>query len=357
MAFPFKLPSRYTYEGPTFDGGQGSVYVCRDNFLDRKVAIKVMVGVSDPAQLKRELAAIQGVRSRHVAQLYDIVTSVPKGKVGVVQEFVPGPVVTGYTKGGADPIHDYIRILYQIACGIADIHESQKIHRDIKPSNIKLDAEQIVKILDFGLASDAATAPVTIDARGTPCYLAPELYNTPPIKYNSAVDMFAFGVTARVIAEGGAMLSGFRQTPPYINSLPDFAKCSLNLPVEVVSVLNHTLEAKPNRRPTATQLRDVLARRLLFGKHRAVVTYNTAHELSAPGKAINLSTKVGSVVIKYDGLCFTIDSVGGDVFINNSRALIGNTLPDSCVITLGATALGAARKFVPFNVSHPGVVL
>jgi serine/threonine protein kinase len=356
MAFPFKLPLRYVFEGPTFDGGQGSVYVCRDKFLDRKVAIKVMLGVSDVSELRKELAATQGVRSRHVAQLYDVVESTPKGKVGVVQEFVPGPPVTGYPKN-ADPCQDYIRVIYQISCGLADIHECKKIHRDIKPSNIKLDAENIVKILDFGLATDAVVPPVTIDARGTPCYLAPELYGTPPITYTSAVDIFAFGVTARVIAESGAMLSGFRQTPPYINPLPDFANCSLGLPTEVASALNQTLETSPSKRPTAAHLRDLLARRLLYGKHRAIVTYGTTHELSVPGKAINLSTSAGGIVIKYDGLTFSIGSVVGDAFVNNTRAQVGNTLPNSCVITLGSPVLGAGRTFVPFNVSHPGVVL
>src|ERR1700727_1533000 len=120
MAFPFKLPARYTYEGPTFEGGQGSVYVCRDKFLDRKVAIKVLLGATDPSELSTELAAIQGVRSKHVAQLFDIITSTPKGKVGVVQEFVPGPEVTKYPRT-SNPANDYIKVLFQIASGLADI--------------------------------------------------------------------------------------------------------------------------------------------------------------------------------------------------------------------------------------------
>lgn len=356
MAFPFKLPARYTYEGPTFDGGQGSVYICRDIFLDRKVAIKVMLGATDASQLSTELAAIQGVRSRHVAQLFDIITSAPKGKVGVVQEFVPGPPVTQYPRT-SNQVGDYIRVLFQIASGLADIHESKKIHRDIKPSNIKLDAENTVKILDFGLAADSRGTPTTIDARGTPFYLGPELYKTPPIAYTAAVDVFAFGVTARVIAEDGKMLPGFRQTPPYSHPLPSFSGCSLKIPTEIVAALDRTLSEKPSQRPTSAEMRDLLARRLLFGKHRAVVTYQGTHELSVPGKSINLSTGEGKIAISYDGLNFTISSVSGDVYINNSRAQAGSGFPDSCVITFGAPNLGAGRTFVPFNVSHPGVVL
>jgi serine/threonine protein kinase len=356
MAFPFKLPVRYSYEGPTLEGGQGAVYVCRDNYLDRRVAIKVMTGASDASEIGKELAAIQGVRSRHVAQLYDIVTSENKKKVGLVQEFVPGPNVKEYSKT-ADLAQDYVRILYQIACGMADIHASGKIHRDIKPSNIQLDAEGVVKILDFGLASDGGPDHETVDARGTPCYLAPELYKTPPIKYTSSVDVFAFGVMASVIAEKGVILPVFRQTPPYGTPFPSFANTALPLPDEVVAILNRTLEISPTRRPPIAEIRDVLARRLLYGKHRAVVTYGAMHELSIPGKSISLRTTLAAVTIKYDGLRFIIESIEGDVFINNSIAQIGNMLPASCVITLGASHLGSSRTFVPFNVSHPGVVL
>jgi serine/threonine-protein kinase len=356
MAFPFQLPPRYVYEGPTLDGGQGAVYVCRDKYLDRKVAIKVMNSVSNAAEIGKELAAIQGIRSRHVAQLYDIVKSEHGSKVGLVQEFVPGPSVKEYAKK-ADLNQDYVRVLYQIASGIADIHDSGKVHRDIKPSNIKLDAENVVKILDFGLACDAAPDAETVDARGTPCYLAPELYDTPPIKYTAAVDLFAFGVTARVIAEGGAILPIFRQTPPYADPFPSFAGSPVKLPKELVAILDQTLELSPKKRPKMADVRDVLARRLLYGKHRAVVTYGTMHELSTAGKSISLQTGAGAVAIKYDGLLFTIESLVGDVFINNATAQIGDVLPASCVITLGASFLGARRTFVPFNVSHPGVVL
>ena len=82
------------------------------------------------------------------------------------------------------------------------------------------------------------------------------------------------------------------------------------------------------------------------------------HELSTPGKSISLSIPgVGATSIKYDGLQFTIASVTGNVYINNRPAAVGEELPDSCVITIGAPPLGASRTFAPFNVSHPGVVL
>jgi hypothetical protein len=81
------------------------------------------------------------------------------------------------------------------------------------------------------------------------------------------------------------------------------------------------------------------------------------HDLSKVGKTIGLKAGNDSIVIKYDGLRFIAETVTGDVYINGNRAASGAILPDCCVVILGDPSLGAARTFLPFNVSHPGVVL
>lgn len=353
---PFDLPARYEFTGTVLKGGQGEVYVCIDKFLDRRVAIKVMASSGDTNEIRKELAAIQKVRSRHVARIYDTVESDGVGAIGLVEEFVPGPDVGAYAAAN-DIADECLRILYQIASGLSDIHDCAQIHRDIKPRNIKFDGEHILKILDFGLTSDALPDIETVDARGTPCFLAPELYGEPPISYTMAVDTFAFGVTARVLAQRGALLPVFRQTPPYCTPFPSFATCPTALPPDVVAILDSTLSVNPTDRPPMAEVRDVLARRLLYGKHRAVITHGNNHELSTPGKSVAVKVGNDGLTIYYDGLRFRVTSVSGDVYINNIPVQTNMYLPDSCVLTLGAPPLGWSRTHVPFNVSHPEVVL
>ena len=91
-----------------------------------------------------------------------------------------------------------------------------QVHRDIKPSNIKFDGEGILKILDFGLVSQLPTDDETIDARGTRNYLAPELYDPPPIKVTPAIDVYAFGVTAWYLLGAGVLPKSLRQIPPQV---------------------------------------------------------------------------------------------------------------------------------------------
>jgi len=356
VPFPFTLPARYAYEGPTLEGGQGTVYICRDKYLDRKVAIKVMKGIVDASEIQKEVTAIQAVRSKHVAQLFDLVVAPNKKTVGLVEEYIPGNTAGEYAAAGVQKT-EYLKLLYQIASGVDDIHSGGRIHRDIKPSNIRLNSENVVKILDFGFTSATAEA-VTTDAKGTPCYLAPELYGTPPVKFTEAVDTFAFGVTARVLAEGGAIPPPFKQTPPYANPFPSFSSSPIPLPGDLVSLLDACLAHLPTMRPTMGDVRKTLGQHLLFGQHRAMINYGAnTYELSSVGKSISLQIGGGGLVIQYDGLAFRISSVTGAVYINNFPGAAGATLPDSCVITLGAPWLGGSRTFVPFNVSHPEVVL
>jgi eukaryotic-like serine/threonine-protein kinase len=274
-----------------------------------------------------------------------------------VQEFVPAADLSSWAvqNNSGTAAERSLVVLYQIACGLCDIHASGKIHRDIKPKNIKFDSEHIIKILDFGLSSDAAPDLETVDARGTPCYLAPELYGEPPIKFTSAVDTFAFGVTARVITDQGALLPIFRQTPPWATPLPGFESAKLTLPSDIVAILNRTLHLDPKCRPTMAEVRDAIGKRLLFGRHRAVITYGTNHQLSDAGKSVNLKVGSDGITIMYDGIEFRIAAQSGSVYINNMPARIDDCLPASCVITLGSPQ--SARTYVPFNVSHPGVVL
>src|SRR3954467_9459055 len=90
MSLPFSLPARYEFAGERLKGGQGYVYVCRDKFLERKVAIKVMANVADNDILKHELAAMREVRSPHVAEIYDLIFAKRSGMAGLIQEYVSG---------------------------------------------------------------------------------------------------------------------------------------------------------------------------------------------------------------------------------------------------------------------------
>uniref|UniRef100_A0A8C7FGM6 non-specific serine/threonine protein kinase n=1 Tax=Oncorhynchus kisutch TaxID=8019 RepID=A0A8C7FGM6_ONCKI len=88
------------------------------------------------------------------------------------------------------------RFFREILDGLAYIHQQGMIHRDLKPVNIFLDAQDHVKIGDFGLATDHPASVVwnMTGMVGTALYVSPEVQGNTNATYNQKVDLFSLGI-------------------------------------------------------------------------------------------------------------------------------------------------------------------
>ena len=85
-------------------------------------------------------------------------------------------------------------LLYQIAKGLAHVHERGFIHRDLCPKNIIISKKGVPKIIDFGLTIPTKMAAKCPDTRsGTPSYMAPEQIRVK--MFDERCDIYSFGVT------------------------------------------------------------------------------------------------------------------------------------------------------------------
>ena len=211
------------------EGGMGRVYRARDSKLQRHVAIKVLPDsvVGDThrvARFEREARTLAALNHPHIAQIYGTEQS---GEThALVMEFVDGEDLSARIARGAMPWPEAAPIARQIAEALEAAHEQGIVHRDLKPANIKLTADGVVKVLDFGLAKalDSATAsrelgdlensptitsPAAITQSnvilGTAVYMSPEQARGRPADKRS--DVWAFGC---VLYE---MLTGKRAFP------------------------------------------------------------------------------------------------------------------------------------------------
>jgi acid stress chaperone HdeA len=57
------------------------------------------------------------------------------------------------------------RVIFQIACALAEAHAHRLLHRDVKPSNILLDDDDFAYLIDFGLARTAGEMALTTARR------------------------------------------------------------------------------------------------------------------------------------------------------------------------------------------------
>ena len=348
------LPERYAVDGDAMDGGMATVFKCHDSILERPVALKVMPRRFETKRLKDELQALYSIRSKHVVQVFDV--CLDSTSVGIVQEFVDGEDLFS-SDVAPNTTEDFLRVLWQIASGIADIHEAGLIHRDIKPNNMKIDQEGILKIFDFGLAREDGPAAATVGFVGTVGFSAPEQY-VAGTQFSQSIDTFAFGATALYFGTQ-AQCAELDTSPPSVFASNPFSNLPFAIPTDVADILFACMDFAPNQRPAMTDVRQVIEKHLLFNRHRALVVLNGKPSyLDKDNTTVGLKFgTVASVKIEYDGISFNVADVAGDVFVNNATVSIGDVLPGACVLTLGGPERRASqRAFVTFDLSNPEII-
>lgn len=360
-----KLPDRYKNLSGQMAGGFGSVIPLQDTFLRRVVLLKVMQDKANNAQLQNEIQGLSKARSRHVVEIYDVLRDENSDICGIIIERLRGRDFSAFHEQAAANPNDFLKILYQIATALKDIHAVGIIHRDLKLDNFKESSSGVVKLFDFGISSPG-TGYQTKENKGTLVYAAPELY-VDGASITPEMDIYAFGVCAWALASP-KFPSVLKEMPPQKSAacpsistvMPTHVLHVDGLHADVVALLDACLSPIPNNRPSAETLSSVLGRHLVRNRHRGLFIQgkNKVVELSASQPRVNLKIDgLGEVSVVYDGLIFLVTQVSGSVRINNTPVQDGHVLHQACLLSFGDSSLGAAQQWVTFFASHPEVVL
>lgn len=354
MAIPVKaLPPRYGKPHLTLSGGQGTVYVCRDQMLERDVAIKFIQPGGDQSTILKEILALQSIRSKHIVEIYDVIKLAGSPYFGLCQEFIPGDDLLEQMNAAKQLLSSdqLVSMVYQMACGVRDIHAANLIHRDLKPNNMKLNQENILKIYDFGLVKSVSPAS-TVGFKGTPGFAAPELFNSHP-EFDSRVDVFSLGATAWFLATGD-LPSEFKAIPPS-KLTKSLKSVRADLPDSVVKIIDKALDFDPKQRPTAAEFAKVFGQRLSFGKHVGILANDYERfVLDKPGASIDIVHPLVTAKISYNGEGFVLNVAAGSVSINSKPVQGQIDLTGACVLIFEGPN---HRVSYPFFVSSPEIVL
>ncbi len=201
-------------------GGMGLVFEAEDTLLRRQVALKVMkpeiaIKADHRQRFLQEARSGAAIPHDNIATVFQV--GIENNVPYLAMQFLQGESLgSKLHRDGKIPVDESLRIIREVALGIAAAHETNLIHRDIKPDNIWLESDgqgrpwKRVKILDFGLAT--AISGTEEDSNesgmimGTPHYMAPEQARGLPL--DSRCDLFSMGCVLYQMISGELAFKG-----------------------------------------------------------------------------------------------------------------------------------------------------
>ena len=176
------IDGRYKYIEKIGKGAFGTVLLMEDTVVDERLILKFLnPAVSqDEEMMKRfvhELRYSRKITHRNVIRIYDFLYI--RGNYAISMEYFPS-----HTLGGEiineQPLAVKRAVQYgmDIATGMAVAHQVGIVHRDLKPANVLINDEQLLKVVDFGVAAAQREGDVQLTKTGyvigSPKYMAPE---------------------------------------------------------------------------------------------------------------------------------------------------------------------------------------
>ncbi len=270
-------------------GAMGVVYSAFDPELDRKVAIKLLqpdaggpaIAASREARarLVREAQALARLSHPNVVAIHDV--GVHGDEVWIAMELVQGRTLRAWLGERRRGWREVLTVMTAAGRGLAAAHTAGLVHRDVKPDNLMIDADERVRVMDFGLArrgagedrtllaSEGAMLSVDVTTAdsliGTPAYMAPEQFRGDAV--GPAADVFAFCVTLWEALHGARPFAG--------KSLPELRD----------SVVAGKLVAPPAAREVPRRLRELLTRGLAADPSRRWTSMTALLAALARGQA------------------------------------------------------------------------
>lgn len=257
----------YRIEAPIARSGMASIFRAIDTRDNRVVALKIPHPdmEADPIlfdRFQREAAIGEKLNHPMVMRVYG---GEKRSRIYMVMEWCEGKLLRQILSEGRIPRDRAIRIAVEVLDGLEYIHENGIVHRDLKPENIMVDANDNIKLIDFGIAGDAGARRLTYAnftaTLGTADYIAPEQVKGK--RGDGRSDIYALGVILYEMLTGRLPFSG-------------------SSPMEVMNdrLLNHPLPPTVADSSISPQLQEVLYRALeRDAQNRYAHARDFAHDL------------------------------------------------------------------------------
>ncbi len=237
-------------------GGMGVVYKAEDTKLARTVALKFLPPeLSHDREAKRrfiqEAQAASALDHNNICTIHEIDES-KEGRIFIVMACYEGKTLKEVIGEGPMKIGDAVDIAIQTAKGLAKAHQTGIVHRDIKPANIFITNDNVVKIVDFGLAKLAKRSGLTKSGTtvGTVAYMSPEQARGDPV--DGRTDIWSLGIVLYEMLVGRPPFEGeYEQAVIYSilnEDAESIAAARSEIPVELELIVQRALQKDSGER-------------------------------------------------------------------------------------------------------------
>jgi eukaryotic-like serine/threonine-protein kinase len=239
----------YRIEAPVAHSGMASIFRAIDLRDNRVVALKIPHPdmEADPIlfdRFQREAGIGEKLHHPHVMQVYG---GEKRSRIYMVMEWCQGRLLRQILSEGRISQDRAVRITIEVLEALEYIHDNGVVHRDLKPENIMVDADDNIKLIDFGIAGDSAARRLTYAnftaTLGTADYISPEQVKGK--RGDGRSDIYSAGVILYEMLTGSLPFSG-------------------SSPMEVMNdrLLNHPTPPTVANPDLSPQLQEVLYRAL-----------------------------------------------------------------------------------------------
>jgi serine/threonine-protein kinase len=236
-------------------GGMGRVYKVKNLISDRVDAMKVLLPdlANEPDladRFVREIKVLASLNHPNIAGLHTAFRL--ENQLLMIMEFVQGTTIEEKIKSGALPVQDAIDYASQVLSALGYAHAQGVIHRDIKPANMMLTTENIVKLMDFGIAKSKTDRKLTMTGTtmGSLYYMPPEQVQGLALDHRS--DLYSFGVSLYEMVTGSRPFKGQSDYDLMVAQLQKAPMPPIDIQPELPKTLNDiimtALEKDPARR-------------------------------------------------------------------------------------------------------------
>ena len=206
------LIDSYRIESPVARSGMASIFRATDMRNNRVVALKIPHPdmEADPIlfdRFQREAAIGEKLNHPMVMRVYG---GEKRSRIYMVMEWCEGRLLREILSKGPISHDRAICIAIKVLDALEYIHEQGIVHRDLKPENIMVDANDNVKLIDFGIAGDSGARRLTYAnftaTLGTADYISPEQVKGK--RGDGRSDIYSMGVILYEMLAGRLPFSG-----------------------------------------------------------------------------------------------------------------------------------------------------